>query len=423
MTISRADIAPAPVAGSGPFRDRVLDLVRAGCLVVVVVLHAMMAGIEVGDDGVRITNALENQGWFTPVSWGVQVMPLFFVVGGFAGVTQWRRMRDSGATPADFARARLVRLARPALVAFAAIAVALAVAGVAGVPAELLAQVGFRMGQPMWFLGVYLGTSALVPLLCRQHERAPRVTLALLVAVAFGVDLVAIATAVPVVGFVNLAFVWLAVQQIGFWYADGWFRFRSNGQLLAGAVGAFALLLASTTSGLYPADMLANLNPPTTNLVLLGVVQVCVLARFADRLAVLVDRPGLRSAVDAIGKHSLTVYLWHMPAVVLFAAALLVLGFPWPEPLSAAWWLTRGAWLAGIALVLVPLATRLGRFEHGAGIPRRTRGFAAAGVVVAIAAVLTVLVVGFTVGSAAIAALLLLISLRMQRIRQATVDI
>ncbi|MER7082867.1 acyltransferase family protein, partial [Saccharopolyspora kobensis] len=124
MTILRAPFAPAAKAVPAPSRDRVLDLIRAGCLVVVVVLHAVMAGIEVGESGIQIRNALENQQWFTPISWIIQVMPLFFIVGGFAGITQWRRMRDSGATPADFVRARLVRLARPALVAFAAIAAA-----------------------------------------------------------------------------------------------------------------------------------------------------------------------------------------------------------------------------------------------------------------------------------------------------------
>ncbi|SEG50610.1 Acyltransferase family protein [Saccharopolyspora kobensis] len=415
MTILRAPFAPAAKAVPAPSRDRVLDLIRAGCLVVVVVLHAVMAGIEVGESGIQIRNALENQQWFTPISWIIQVMPLFFIVGGFAGITQWRRMRDSGATPADFVRARLVRLARPALVAFAAIAAALAVATAAGAPAELLAQVGFRMGQPMWFIGVYLGISALVPLLGRLHERAPRATLAVLVACALGVDQLAMATGIPAIGFGNLAFVWLAVQQIGFWYADGWFRFRSDGQLLTGALGAFALLLASTTSGLYPADMLANLNPPTANLVLLGVVQVCLLARFTGRLAVFVERPVVRSAVDAIGKHSLTVYLWHMPALVLFAAVLLVLGLPWPEPLGFEWWLTRGSWLAGVAMVLVPLTAQLGRFERGStGTPRRARGLAPAGVLVAIAAVVAVLVTGFTVISATIAAALLLVALRMQ---------
>ncbi|MGP4017812.1 acyltransferase family protein [Saccharopolyspora sp. 5N708] len=418
MAVLRTPVAPTPesTTGPGPARDRVLDLVRSACLVVVVVLHAMMAGIEVTASGIQITNAFENQKWFVPVSWIIQVMPLFFIVGGFAGITQWRRMRAAGATPADFVRTRLTRLARPALVAFAAIAGALAVANAAGVSPGLLAQVGFRMSQPMWFIGVYLGTSALVPLLCRQHERAPRATLALLVALALGVDLLSIATDSPEIGFCNLAFVWLAIQQIGFWYADGWFRFRSNGQLLAMASGAFALLVTSTAAGPYPADMLANLNPPTSNLVLLGVVQICLQSLVAARLAVLMSRPGLRSCVDAICKHSLTIYLWHMPALVLLAAILLALGFPWPEPLGAAWWLTRGMWLAGIALVLIPLAAWLGRFERGTtGAARRTPGFAAAGVVIAIGGIITVLAAGFTIGSATSAALLLLVALRLQQ--------
>lgn len=375
-----------------------------------------MAGIEIGPSGTQITNALENQRWFTPVSWVIQVMPLFFVVGGFAGITQWRRMRSSGATPADFVRVRLTRLARPALVAFAVIAGVLAVASAAGVSPDLLAQLGFRLSQPMWFIGVYLGTSALVPLLSRQHERAPRATLALLVSAAIGVDLLSIATGSPGIGFGNLAFVWLAVQQIGFWYADGWFRFRSNGQLLGLALGAFALLLTSTTVGPYPADMLANLNPPTINLVLLGIVQVCLLSLVSARLSVLMSQPRLRTAVDLIGKHSLTAYLWHMPALALLAAVLLVLRFPWPEPLGTAWWLTRPVWLAGIALFLIPLAAWVGRFERGPiGPPPRTPGLAAAGVVIAIAAVVAVLAAGFTTGSATCGALLLLVALRLQR--------
>ncbi|MER5394661.1 acyltransferase [Saccharopolyspora sp. NPDC002686] len=416
MAATRTSSAPAPTAAPGASRDRVLDLVRAGCLVVVVVLHATMAGIEIGPSGTQITNALENQPWFTPVSWIVQVMPLFFVVGGFAGITQWRRMRSAGAAPADFIRVRLTRLARPALVAFAVIAGALAVASAAGVSPDLLAQLGFRLSQPMWFIGVYLGTSALVPLLSRLHERAPRATLALLVSAAIGVDLLSITTGSPAIGFANLAFVWLAVQQIGFWYADGWFRFRSHGQLLGMALGAFALLLTSTTAGPYPADMLANLNPPTINLVLLGVVQVCLLSLVSARLAVLVSRPRLRAAVDVIGKHSLTAYLWHMPALSLLAAGLLALGSPWPEPLGTSWWLTRPLWLVGIALVLVPLAAWAGRFERGPiGPGPRTPGRASAGVVIAIAAVVAVLAAGFTTVSATCGALLLLVALRLQR--------
>jgi len=63
-------------------RDRAVDLTRAACLVVVVGLHVMMAGITVESDGLAITNSLDGHPIFAWSTWLVQVMPLFFVMGG-----------------------------------------------------------------------------------------------------------------------------------------------------------------------------------------------------------------------------------------------------------------------------------------------------------------------------------------------------
>ncbi|QUH05921.1 acyltransferase [Saccharopolyspora erythraea] len=390
-------------------------MVRAGCLVVVVVLHALMAGITVDAGGIHIVNAMDYAGWFVPASWCVQVMPLFFIVGGFAGITQWRRMRDQGRSAVEFVRGRLERLARPALLAFAVIGSGLAVAGLAGAPADLLAQIGYRMGQPMWFLGVYLGVSALVPVLVRAHEAAPGRTLAGLLALVLAVDL--LASAAPAAGLANLAFVWLTVQQIGFCYADGWFRGRAWPAW--GAAGALALLLTITTGGLYSANMYTNLNPPTVCLVLLGVAQICLVALAAPRLRRWLERPRVRGSVDAMGRCSLTVYLWHMPALVLLAALLLVARAPWPEVFSDGWWLTRLPWIAGIALIVRAVVALVGGFEHragGAGAP--SPGAAALGVLAAIAGVVVVLVAGFTPVSAAVGAALLAAAVGLARPRR-----
>ncbi|EQD83242.1 acyltransferase family protein [Saccharopolyspora erythraea] len=391
-----------------------LDLVRASCLVVVVVLHALMAGITVDAGGIHIVNAMDEAEWFVPASWFVQVMPLFFIVGGFAGITQWRRMRDQGRSAFEFVRGRLERLARPALLAFAVVGAGLAVAGLAGAPADLLAQVGYRMGQPMWFLGVYLGVSALVPVLVRAHENAPLRTLGGLLALVLAVDV--LASAAPAAGFANLAFVWLTVQQIGFCYADGWFRDRAWSA--GGAAGALALLLVITAGGLYSANMYTNLNPPTVCLVLLGVAQICLVALAAPRLRRWLERPRPRECADAMGRCSLTVYLWHMPALVLLAAVLLVARAPWPEVFSAGWWLTRLPWIAGIALIVRAVAAVVGGVERraaGAGAP--SAGAAALGVLTAITGVVVVLVAGFTAVSAAVGAALLAASLGLVRPR------
>lgn len=133
---------PRGIDSTAPQRDRSIDLVRSFLLLVVVGLHSVMVGISVGPDGVVLGNSLENQGWFAPVSWVVQIMPLFFLIGGFSSHTHWSRMRERGHTASDYVVGRLHRLLVPALVSIAAVGIALAVMTLSGVPAELVATAG-----------------------------------------------------------------------------------------------------------------------------------------------------------------------------------------------------------------------------------------------------------------------------------------
>ena len=69
---------------------------------------------------------LENQPWFDAATWVGQVMPLFFVVGGFASITAWRSAAARGGTAAELVSTRLLRLAQPALPLFLFYLVAIA---------------------------------------------------------------------------------------------------------------------------------------------------------------------------------------------------------------------------------------------------------------------------------------------------------
>lgn len=401
-----APLAPSlprtdPVAGGPPSRDRAIDVVRAASLVVVVLLHGLMAGIWVEGGQIRIVNAVEGQDWFAPVSWFVQVMPLFFLAGGVAAATQWRRVRPRGTTAWQFAAGRVRRLALPAAVAFGVIAAVLTVAALAGTSADLLADIGWRLAQPMWFLAVYVGASALVPLLHRAHERAPWLTLGLLAAAAFGVDMAGMASGASALGILNLAFVWLAMQQLGFFWADGWFRSLTPERLIAGVVGCVGALAVLVGMG-YSPDMYVNLNPPTVALVVLGAAQTLVVAALAPRLTRALDRSAALSAVvDAIGARSMSIYLWHMSALVMVALGMLWIDASFPTPLTVDWWITRPLWLAAVTAAVVPLALVAGRLEARRTAPRaEERARTVAAVVVATASVCVVLLSGFALWGA-----------------------
>ncbi|MCJ7826755.1 MAG: acyltransferase family protein, partial [Demequinaceae bacterium] len=101
-------------------RDRYVDFLRVASLGGVVRGHFLMSVVEdrpeaVTEGAFDFTNILALEPWTRPLTWILQVMPIFFVVGGFAHAVSWRSLGRRGGGYADFARARIGRLVTPAL--------------------------------------------------------------------------------------------------------------------------------------------------------------------------------------------------------------------------------------------------------------------------------------------------------------------
>jgi len=405
-SVSTAPVSTAPVAPTAPVasaptrtpRDVSIDVARAWCLVVVVGLHALMVGVSVAGGAPVLENAMDGWGGFAALTWVAQVMPLFFVLGGFSSITQWTRLRERGVPAHDYVALRMRRLLPPALGAMGVTAAALLVLTVAGVPGEVVAVAGFRMSQPLWFLGVYVLCTALVPLLTAAHRAAPRLSVLALLALVVGVDAARISTGVEAIGFANLLFVWLLMQQLGFHLADG--RVATNRRpLLAVAAASLGALLALCAGGVYLFDLYENLNPPTAALVLLGVAQLCLFQLARPMLRRLHRIRPIASIVTAIGARAMTIYSWHMLVLIGLAGLLLVtVGDALPAPLTEAWWVTRPLWFAAVALGVIIVAALAGRREAATDSGRSARptplASAVTAVLLAAAGVLLVLLLG-----------------------------
>ena len=383
---------------TAPSRDAAVDLVKAFCLIVVVVLHVLMAGVVVGPQGLTLTNALAGNPVFAWSTWGVQVMPLFFLLGGFSSITEWRRMRDAGASDSDYVRKRVNRLARPAVLPIALVGAVLTTLALTGVPADQLKEAGFRIGQPLWFLAVYIGCCAFIPLMTRLHEKAPVITLSTLLAAALVIDTISVTFDLPLVSTLNFLFVWLFIQQLGFWAADGFFARLPRLALLAGTLGSFGLLVFLTLVVGYSTDMYVNLNPPTTCILVLGIGQIFLLS-LARPLLDRVATARVMVAANAVNRNSMTIYLWHVPVVVIVALSMIGARMDMPEPLTRSWWETRPLFLVFTIVLLVPLVVIFARWEKAQLRLAQTRTpavIAALKVVFAVAGVGIILVVGFT---------------------------
>jgi len=351
-------------------RDLALDLVRVFCVVMVVVIHLLMVAVTVDADGaVGISRALEQQTWFDIATWFGQIMPLFFIVGGFATITGWRSTVRRGGGAADFLRSRIFRLALPTIPVLAFLAVALWIADAVGVDPSIVAAVAAGVGSPLWFLAAYLLCQAVAPVLARCHERRPVLTCLALFAGVVLVDTIRYSTGLEGIGLVNLLFVWPLLQQFGFFLADGRLRSVPRLVLVAVVVLAAAALVPLTSVLPYSTSMLGNLNPPTLPLVVLGVGQLALLTLVHPVLTTLMRARAARAVVFLIGSRLMTVYLWHLPMIILVAGVQLALGIPFAEPMTAAWWWTRPLLLLIVGILLAGVGAVVGRFEH----PRRLR--------------------------------------------------
>src|SRR6188474_1060959 len=97
MHLSKAIPDARTVATSTkPDRDRAVDVARLAALVVVMFGHCALLLATI-DGGLRIGNLLGEVPAIAPITWIVQVMPLFFLAGGAAGAYGWHQGSSWGA--------------------------------------------------------------------------------------------------------------------------------------------------------------------------------------------------------------------------------------------------------------------------------------------------------------------------------------
>ena len=348
-----------------------------------------MVGVGTTADGELIAQTptespLGTQPWFPLATWAGQIMPLFFVVGGFASITAWRSLGRRGGSAADYVRNRVLRLAQPALPLYIFYVVVIGAAMAFGVAPELVTLAVQGAASPLWFLAAYTLCQALVPLMAGWHARAPRATLGVLLAGAVVVDAARYTLGVDEIGLANLFFVWLFVQQLGFWYADGWFAARSWWQLVLIAAAGYAALVPLTVWGPYSDDMLTNLNPPTVPLITLAISQACILRLLRPALAKLMNTHVARAVVFLVGSRLMTIYLWHLPVILIITGLSLLIPGAAPEPGSPAWWWSRPLVFVIVLLAVFGLSFLVGRWEA----PKEVTATPPGGVV-AVAAILS----------------------------------
>jgi hypothetical protein len=354
-------------------RDRALDGLRALALLSVPVGHWLLGGFTTSPDGVlHNASPLASLGFFAPLSWVLQMLGVFFLVGGYSSAESLARSQERGA--GAWLRQRTVRLLRPVLGVAAVWALLIPLLNVLGVPEGTVRTGSVLVVQPLWYIGIYLVLTALTPWCLRIGRRLGGWAAAPLLGVVALVDALRYgpwADSVPSwLALVNLLPGWMFAYQLGISWAQGTLRRSGARLLLFGGAALFAVLL---TVFHYPASMVGvpgvartNSHPPSLLVLALASVQCGAAMLLRERIGRALRRPLLWLPVVVVNLSAMTIFCWHQTAMFSVGALGGVLGAVpglTTAPDSLGWVLARLAWLPVFGLVLILIGRYARRFD------------------------------------------------------------
>ena len=88
-------------------RNDYVDLLRGASIVAVVVGHWLLTAIQYRAGEFDGFDAITYVSWGSWVTLVLQVVPVFFLVGGYANALSWSRRRAAGGSWADWLRLRM----------------------------------------------------------------------------------------------------------------------------------------------------------------------------------------------------------------------------------------------------------------------------------------------------------------------------
>ena len=359
----------------GRNRDPYVDLLRAFSLLVVVAWHWVFTVLVWRPDGPHASNPIGTTSGLWLATWVLQVMPVFFVIGGFVHSGAWGNKRGY----IRFLRARLSRLLGPAAVAVAVVtALGFAADQLSG-GIEWMPGAVVLILSPLWFLMVYAALVVLTPVAAWAHRRYGELVLIVLAGSSVLLDIARLRHGWGPAAIISWFVVWGFCHQVGFSYE----RILAAPRRFAWALvlsGGFALV-GLTNMGAYPRSMvgvpgepISNVGPPTACIVALCVLQVGLVVLVRERALAVAAKPLPARIVGWVSANSMPLYLWHGLGMAIAYSAVVLSGVTVPETTSAAWWVQRPLWAllpAAATLPLVKLSRRVERVEAPVVLDRR----------------------------------------------------
>jgi len=354
-----------------PERDRTIDTLRGLSLIAVIVGHWLVTAIAWDPDGLVHGSPLATISGSWVVTWVFQVIPLFFVVGGYANAHGWSSARRRGDDYGTWIRGRLRRLLGPPAVAVGIWSFVGMLTLFTDWPRETILS-GFQVAvSPLWFIMIYLFVMAATPITLAAHRRfGIWAVVALLAFVAANDAARFIGDAPWAIGILNYFAMWGGAHQLGYRVADGLSRRAALGFAAAGLV----VVTAAIGWFDYPISMVgitgaerSNMMPPSAAVAGFTLLQFGVVMLARPALERIMRHPPAWAVVALANSGIMTAFLWHQVALLIVAGTAEQFAEATPgllaPPDGFGWLGLRAAWILVFTAVLAPLVAAFRRVE------------------------------------------------------------
>ncbi len=352
-------------------RDRYVDFLRAFSILVVVFGHWLSAVVITGESCLRVCNAVGMINGLWIITWILQVMPLFFFVGGFSNARTLKSLMNQGKPVGVFYRKRGIRLLKPTII-FVLIWILILVVLILFVPDwKRYIRIIIAIIGPLWFIVVYLFITLISPFMLKFHRTACNFILLSLAVLIGIIDFLRFKMNIPFIAWFNVLFVWLFVHQLGFFYEDGTLINIQKWQKFLIAMTGLLGLIVLTNTGIYPKSMigtgfekLSNMNPPTICIMMLSLWLVGLVMFLREGLNKWLKKETPWLITILANRTIMTLYLWHLTAYAIAYLLLYQIGFGhFHIDNLRIWWLERPVWIIIPGIILLGLIKVFGRFE------------------------------------------------------------
>ena len=307
-------------------RERFIDFTKVIGLLFLIVNSFLFLRLEESSGELFVTNLSAESQSLIVISWFTAGMSLFFFSMGFNNLIAWYSNVGRDGSQWNYLVDRINTLLGPVLVwIFSSTIVLNILSRSSNFPNYLTTSEDGIMPSiefilwPLWLVSIYLVMVLFAPLTIFLHKKYPYATVLTLITMTVLIDNIEFSLNFSYIKLFNYLFFWIAIHQLGYFYADGKiqevnvnvFRYLtvfSYGYLFYQiSVSNKYLSLAS-----YRLSSLNNEDPPTTLYLVASIGLISLAFTLKNLIEKMLSNQKIWLLISHIHANIYTIYLWHL---------------------------------------------------------------------------------------------------------------